>query len=188
MIVNIRGTSGSGKSHVVRTFFDSSLKTQRVPENHYKEGRKQPLMTTYVTEPGQAITRIGHYNTACGGCDTITNQDEVFELVRKVAELGNHVVFEGLLISAEFNRTLALAQSFGNDFHVIALTTPLDVCIAGIQQRRTDRGDERPINPKNTTSKFKGVAATCKRLEANGVLVHRLDRDEAAAKMRELLT
>lgn len=182
-LINIRGTSGAGKSHLIREI----MKCFAVKQPHHKEKRKQPLYYTFEN-PGQPLLSvIGHYETACGGCDTISDGTEgIFQLVRQQAQLGN-VLFEGLLIGVEVERTKTLIDA--GETHVIFLTTPIDTCVAGIQQRRTDRGDERPLNPKNTQSKYVQCSKTYVRLqrEAPGVHLHKLDRDAALAKVKELL-
>lgn len=184
MIINIRGTSGSGKSTLIR----SIMEHYEEKEPHFIKGRKRPLYYL-LTSPSsrKRLAVIGHYESPCGGCDTITSQDDIFQLVRDHHAAGHDVIFEGLLIGAEFNRTKALCDAHPGHVHIINLTTPLEDCVAGVQARRTARGDERPLNPKNTESKFKQVKRLKQRFEEAGIKVREGDRDEALALVEQIL-
>lgn len=184
MIINVRGTSGSGKSELVRRIM--ALHPERKP--HFVEGRKQPLF--YECNSGtrlEPLFVLGHYETPCGGCDTISKDqfDTVFGLVRELSERG-HVLFEGLLVSAERKRSQDLFSNNSTGV-IIQLTTSLEDCIAGIQARRKERGDERPINPKNTEDKHREVPKVCWKLEGAKANVLALDREAAFEHVRKLL-
>lgn len=201
MIINIRGTSGSGKSHLVRSLmecYDSRLRVMQ-------DGRKQPigyLLDSSVS--GRRLAIPGHYETDCGGCDTITNMEQIFQEVRVAHRVGYDVVFEGLLVSADIQRTLAL-HTEGLPLLVIALSTPLEECLASVNSRRegafqrrlervraenfakqrmghkllpepTPRGE---VNPRNTESKYRGVQSSMKRLQEAGVRAEWAPRDTA---------
>lgn len=177
MIFNIRGTSGSGKTHLVR-----QIMGQYGSRVKYSEpGRKQPIgYTLNRGERGRSLAVIGHYETACGGCDTIAKMDRIFELVKASAEQGFDVIFEGLLISADVNRHVDLhqwAQKNGQHLQVISLTTELQTCLDSVNARRKARNpDLPPVKEKNTISKFNGVRKSLERLRSAGVEVHELDR------------
>ena len=105
-IINIRGTSGSGKSTLARRIMEQY--PHRVVFR--REGRKQPIGYLYQRDAspntkGRQLAVIGHYETPCGGCDTIQKMDDIFQLVRDSHEAGHDVLFEGLLISADMKRT-----------------------------------------------------------------------------------
>lgn len=182
MIINLRGTSGSGKSTIVRKVMERYASKSRVTE----EGRRQPI--GYICARGaRPLAIIGHYETACGGCDTVPKMEKIYELVRKAHSNGMDVIFEGLLISADVNRTAALHEE-GLPLTVIALDTPLDVCIDSVNERRHARNpDLPPVKTKNTESKYKGVKKSMERLRAAGVTAIEADRDAALAKCLELL-
>lgn len=176
VVINIRGTSGSGKSSLVR----EAMKGYRRVRPVHEPDRKRPIYYVLTDHPARPdLTVLGHYETACGGCDTITEQDRIFELARDAVRRGQDVVFEGLLVSAEFRRTAQLGADLKGvaDFYVLHLDVPLAECVAGVQSRRTARGDERPLNPKNTESKHKGTRQTCSRLAAAGVHVEASSRE-----------
>lgn len=203
MIINIRGTSGSGKSTLVRRVVE--LYGARTA--YYEEGRKQPLGYTYnrkvaprgFEQPlGRPLAVVGHYETDCGGCDTIPKMERIFELVKTSHNQGCDVLFEGLLISADIKRTIELhewckANNVG--MMVVALSTPIDECIASINQRREASFQRRleskqaenavkaelghkllelpeprgEVNPRNTIAKSRGVENSMRQLQAAGM-------------------
>lgn len=187
MIVNIRGTSGSGKSTVVRDIM-AMYKGNRL--KFYQTGRKQPIGYVHhrpYGEPGRSLAVVGHYETPCGGCDTINSMDEIFALVRESHDLGHDVIFEGLLISAEVNRMAAL-HADGYPCHVIALDVPLDLCLERVNGRRQAKTPGKgPVNPKNTESKHKGTLMSARRLQEAGVSVCTADNPTAVAYIKSLL-
>jgi hypothetical protein len=202
VILNIRGTSGSGKSTLVRNIMDlywPPMKV-RVPD------RKRPLMyicprppaptweaevtPTSVGSGPRSLAVIGHYETACGGCDTIPDLDMVYALVRQAHDNGYDVLFEGLLLSAEVNRCVQLAAYVGHEnLAVIALDVPLELCLESVNARRHTKNPEKPpVNPKNTISKHRGTQTSARRLLEAGVdtrVCH--ERDEALAIARAVL-
>jgi energy-coupling factor transporter ATP-binding protein EcfA2 len=202
VIINIRGTSGSGKSTLVRRVMElyKGGKTRVMAD-----GRKQPIGYIMHSPAGRPLAVVGHYETDCGGCDTISQMETIFENAAKADQLGMDVLFEGLLISADVNRTVALHKVAKRGMQVVALTTPLEQCLADVNKRRKgayekrinalssentalaeagrklrelppERGD---VNPANTTSKFKGVKQSLVRLRDAGVKTHELNREAA---------
>jgi energy-coupling factor transporter ATP-binding protein EcfA2 len=202
VIINIRGTSGSGKSTLVRRIMDlyKGGKTRVMAD-----GRKQPIGYIMHSPAGRPLAVLGHYETDCGGCDTISQMETIFENAAKADQLGMDVLFEGLLISADVNRTVALHQVVKRGMQVVALNTPLEQCLADVNTRRRnaykrrvdaleneniglaevgrklkeippERGD---VNPANTTSKFKGVQQSLVRLRDANVTTHSVGRDVA---------
>ena len=186
MIISIRGTSGSGKSTLVRKVMD--LYDMKVPQ--FIEGRKQPIAYNLYNDNGGELSAplavIGHYESACGGCDTIHEFDEVFKLVREAHMEGYNVLFEGVLLYCEIPRTAALAKEFNTT--IIAMTTPIDVCIESINLRRSTKSVlAEPVDPANTITKFNGTITTMKRLEAEGVPVNWCSREQAFSLILEKL-
>lgn len=191
-IVNLRGTSGSGKSHIVREIM--AQYPTHVKEFH--PARKQPL--AYVCHKGLSLIErhpplyvLGHYETACGGADTISRVlkfddgtelgglDLVYYLIHKAADKGMDVIYEGLVVASDWRRCADLKDK--HRLLVVGLTTPIEQCIASIQARRDARGDERPLSFKNTTQKFKALITQRQHFRANGVDFRPLDRVAAMA-------
>lgn len=189
-IINVRGTSGSGKSTIMR----GVMRSAGYHQPHYEEGRKQPLFYTFML-PGRArpVALIGHYEGDCGGCDTISGLDRTFALIRRLHSEGFHVLFEGLLITAEVVRTAQLHQD-GLPLVVFGLSLPLEECLASVEGRRRAKAERLgrpappPLDPKNTESKHRGNVAACNRLRQAGVEVRWRGREEAAGEILALLS
>lgn len=167
--INIRGTSGSGKTTLVRSIMGQY---HSVFQNVYRENRRRPIVTIHQHKPGCGngidLAVIGHYEAPCGGCDTITELDDVFRLVREQMGQGRDVLFEGLILSGEIARTAELAKEVS--LHIFCLTTPLEQCLANVNGRRAARGQMLPVKPANTKAKMRCVELTMQRLDAMDVL------------------
>lgn len=167
-IIQIRGTSGSGKSTLMRAAIEAFLGARGYkgkvplekspPAQWHIQKRKQPV--AYLLHRAERVPDapesnavvLGHYETACGGCDTLPS----YECIRDMAlYYSDHapVLLEGLLMSGDLKFTAMMAAE--REYHVVFLDTPIDTCLAQIGQRREARGDERPIKPDNTVAKDK---------------------------------
>lgn len=192
MIINIRGPGGAGKSTLVRRVMELGNKVFTAHE----DGRKQPLGYLYQFNSTSAALPVrvaipGHYESRCGGCDTIPEYDKLYSLVAK-SSISNHVLYEGLLISEDVPRTLGLCETVApTQIHVIALDTPLELCLDSINLRRESVFQERlqkaqdenlarsarglkprplpesrgPVDTKKTTDKWKGLRRSMKKIE-----------------------
>lgn len=182
MVINIRGTGGSGKSHLVRSIMNYFI----IRQPYYMEGRKRPLY--YIcTAPGKVGLYVpGHYETPTGGCDTISGTDDIYTLVKSGASLGHNVLFEGIMVGDDVKRCAELNKEYKTV--VIALNTPIEECLAGIQARRDTRGDIRLLSPKNTVDRADRLKKSMMpRLKSSGVETHWMSREEAFNKVKELL-
>ena len=180
MIINLRGTSGAGKSYLVRHIMTMFSITEEV----FCRGRKQPLY--YILrnkDEGRDLAVLGHYNTPCGGCDTISKTQDVFDLVMKNHNAGRDVLFEGVIIGYETKRTKDLP-----DLRIVFLTTNTDICVDSINERRRARGQMEPVNPKNTIAKHRQcVGARIKFLEMGNIQVFSANRNDASVLVEEML-
>ncbi len=199
MIINIRGTSGSGKSTLVRSVMELYKTKASIFEDTIREGRTKPRKRPIAYLMGRGSHRVplmptglivlGHYESPCGGCDTIPKMEEIFANVRTAHQNGHDVLFEGLLISADVKRTLALHEE-NLPLTVIGLDTPIEQCLDGVNDRRLKRmGTEKytPVNPANTISKDKGVKTSMQKLAAAGVAAEWHSRESALPRLREIL-
>lgn len=182
MIINIRGTGGSGKSTLVMTVM--AKYDRRTPQ--YLEGRKRPI--GYLCErAGTALYVPGHYEIPTGGCDTIQKIDDVYNLVNNAAQAKHDVLYEGIMIGDDVRRCIDLARAHP-PLMVIALNTPIDQCLASIQARRDTRGDERELNPKNTVSRLHRLRTSMiPRLKDAGVNCQWMSREKALEEVLEAL-
>jgi hypothetical protein len=173
MIVQIAGTSGAGKSHLVRQFMC-------LGEVHPVLSPKQNRVIGYnVDVPEFPTVHIaGSYETPTGGCDTIQGPAAAYNYVMERHEEGVPVLFEGLYVMHQ-TRGPSLAKSLGRDFVVILLTTPLATCLASINLRRAERGSER-LPPRNETEQnYIRARNYTARMRDAGARVHRVPREKA---------
>ncbi len=144
-----------------------------------------------LTRPGgPGLVVPGYYSTECGGCDTIKTLDQAITIVvtaLRAPPPGCDVLMEGLLASENVSKFAALAALHPH-LHVILLTTPVEECLAAVADRRRRRGDARPLDPTNTTSRVRTIERACDRLTGvEGVTVERLGREAAFLRVCTLL-
>lgn len=172
MICQVRGTSGSGKSWVMREV----MKGLGEYETQYITGRKQPFDYFF----NGLIYVLGHYESPCGGCDTIGSAGKVYEVVKRFFEgpdNARHVLCEGLLLSEDTKWTLQMPAI--SEVRVIFLNTDLDTCLAQIEKRRKAVGSEKPLNPKNTANRVATIERARVRLTEAGIYCRRASASQA---------
>lgn len=193
MILNLRGTSGSGKSHLVREIVGHY--TTKLP--FFIKERKRPVGYLFKRKDprkGKDLWVPGHYETPCGGCDTIPNLDMVFDLVRRGHTAGHDVLFEGLLVNSDRNRTIEMYKE-GLPIRIVTLGTELEVCVSSVQARRDERARNRkggpreakPLNPRNTETKYHLALKNHEKFLEASVPSYYLGRDEALEMVRSYL-
>lgn len=157
------------------------------PIKWYEPPRRKPISLTWpATADRPAIATIGHYDVACGGCDTIKSRSIPFELARKAMDQGYNVMFEGLFVGMEFHRSLELMKD-GYEQHNIFLNKSVKDCTAAVMERRAKSG-KPPKVLKQMAANHPRVLRTEQRLREAGVPteIHD-DYDTAFQRVKELL-
>ena len=180
MIVNIRGTHGSGKSTIIRTILDTH---RHEPTDVSPKGRPNNYVVTLSRN--KKLYVVGSYVTACGGCDGIQPYDLIWPRVMKFAKLGS-VIFEGALVSSSVGN-IGRAMAARTDCIVGFMDTPLEICLQRIAARRAARGDTQPLNPTHTQSKFDGILRSRPQLVALGLRCVTIDHKKAVMQVLKLL-
>lgn len=146
-LVQVRGTSGSGKSTVIKTAMGILERGRKSTwQSVYVDGRRKPIL--YVLDN---IVVLGHYEIDCGGCDTIGSAPKVFELVTTLSDIipdvidvSNLVVLsEGLLWGEDVKWTQNLL-SLGWSVVSMFLNTSLEDCLAGVESRQNGKEPKEP--------------------------------------------
>lgn len=183
MIINIRGVSGSGKTHAMRGIMEGFPST-RV----WFKGRDK--VAGMLLKVGQRkVFVVGSYREICGGCDTIKDTKAIEELVSHYAGLGRDVLFEGLFISGSHSQWIALADRNPTwDFRVVFLSTKFDVCVERVRQRRLDRGNDKPWKVENMRDFEKRMKRQHVHFQRANIPVYDLDVDSCILTVREWLT
>lgn len=164
-IVNLRGTSGSGKSTVVHTLL--RMYNAGIVEEFGARGDR-PLVYQLILSPRlPPLFVFGPYRTQCGGCDAIQGYQHVLPpLIEKYARDGN-ILFEGLLISGGYGsvgRALGTQKATGHRVVFALLDTPLALSLERIAARRAAKGNFEPLNPKNTAQKYRAAHMSQKKI------------------------
>lgn len=178
MIIQVRGTSGSGKSWVMR-----SIKEQyQVHTPQFIPGRNRPL---YYSKDRLAI--CGHYECISGGGDRIGGGLACYGVIKNLRESGyDSVLCEGLLLSEDTKWTHQLQQQF-KDVHCLFLSTPLETCIDRINQRRVDAGNTKPLKEDNTRHRAEVIERAYQKLLRLGVKCRNCSAGQAVDTIRRLL-
>lgn len=181
---NLRGTSGTGKTTVARHLLQES---GAKPISYQRSGKPLLYQGQYL---GLPMFFLGSYETTCGGCDTIQSVRIVATALRSFfAESEQGILFfEGLMISHMLG-TVGQAQiDTGLHRNVLAyLTTPLDICLARVEQRRRDAGNTRPFNPSNTIKDHERVRNNMKRAVAHKYFVTEVRWEDAIREVERQL-
>jgi hypothetical protein len=182
VLINLRGTSGSGKSTVVRKLFSQyghypiyDLLGPRSPEA-YRLDRAPFDGRVYV---------LGPYLAPCGGCDAVGSIDLVLELCRAYLAKGS-VIFEGLLISSMYGRVGEFLETFGKDAVIAFLTTSRERCYQQLCKRQSEG---RARGNKTFDRHYDGTQRVKERMLKDGrVRIEDLDPDNAVMQISAWLT
>ena len=182
MIIDIRGTNGSGKSHIVHEI----LRRHPVTGGFVVEANGDTADVLHV-EPLNLFI-LGDYDKVCGGCDGIPTQDLIEACVREFADKGT-VLLEGLLVGHTFERWNRLAMDLQPiPYKFLFLDTPEQVCIDRVKARRLARGNDKPYDPKNLTKDWHQCRRVKERLEQAGRDVAWLRHESAPADVLRMVT
>jgi hypothetical protein len=189
LIVNPRGTSGSGKTELVRCIAAEFGWYDGVANPIRRDGRKRPIACCLPHPLGyRSLVLIGDYEATSGGCDTIRladgGLDEAFRLADHYAARGCDVLLEGLLLSSEYHRSTTLAAL--HQLYIIQLDTPLDRCIRNVIARQRASGSRRSSAARTATMHYSNIEETCRRLQEHAI-VEILDFAGALRRVRNLL-
>lgn len=152
MIYNIRGTSGSGKTTVVRELINSV--PHEIIEITLPNGKVKILGYVITPTSQTGLFILGRYDDGIkgGGVDNVTgilhksylatggegnSMDAVQLAVQSWHEEGYHVIFEGLIVTSVWGRWRRMADEL--PVHFLFLDTPLEVCYQRVLQRSGGR-------------------------------------------------
>jgi hypothetical protein len=175
MLINIRGTHGSGKSTIVRSLLHAGDARPL-----YGALKRRPEAYE-VTLAGKPAYIIGPYETPCGGADCIQPYRFIVPLIMKYGAVG-HVIFEGALVSSCWGIVGRLIERWGREAIIAFLDTPVSECVRRVEARRAQRGDGRALNPANLIQKHDAIARLKVKLDAAGIVrTITLSSEDAAA-------
>src|SRR6266576_2151350 len=131
MIISLRGTSGSGKSHLVRQVTN---RYERHREWH-KLGRVKPYYVVHGRNPrGRCLVVPGHYEIANGGVDTLKTLDDAYSIAQWAARQEFDVLMEGKNMSDGVGHVNGLmCEKF--DVRVVHIDEPIEQCVQSVRAR-----------------------------------------------------
>ncbi len=147
LIVNVRGNSGSGKTHLTRAFMK---KAQPFP---ILRPGIDPVQNSLFNYSGSLWLVLGRYGNVCGGCDTIKTQQEIINRVEAATKNGWNVWCEGLILSTIYGSVGAYSEKFDDRWVFAYLQPPIEECIRRIKARRAAAGNAKPLNELNTRNR-----------------------------------
>lgn len=179
MIINIRGTSGSGKSTMIHKLL---AEYPHYPMERKLNGWKKPKIIGYMIDtPKHWTLVVGSYETQCGGCDSMSykgSHDDIEKLVREFMLFGN-VVFEGLTISSTLSRWQRISEENPGKFIWGFMMTPVEDCHQRILARN---GGKEPKQDSKGMADFQRKHIGCMRhldmLRENGELTVGFNSDD----------
>lgn len=171
MLINVRGTNGSGKTHLVKQFTEGA---EQIPLSPTVNGHYNARYS---------LTIVGPYGATSGGCDRIKTQHEVKEAIRAALVLGDHVIFEGIIVSTIFEPWRVFSQEIGGMVWAY-LSTPVDVCIARIYQRNGGK----PFDEQMVRRKAETIWRTQEKADGAGERVELLPRTGSVEYLERMLT
>jgi hypothetical protein len=144
---------------------------------------KKPKIIAYKCEPGPTYI-IGRYETACGGCDTLSykgSHPDIEDLVRQAALKGN-VIFEGLTVSSTYTRWLGISKDFPAQFIWMFMATSEEECYRRILARsgREPKRDAKGL--ADYQRKHHGCIVQMNRAIEDGEKVVQVHSDDAGYK------
>jgi hypothetical protein len=181
-IINIRGTSGSGKTMAVRKLM------ARYRSEPFGESDRKPDGYVLMADPKLDVRLtyvIGSYENVCGGCDGIHTQEEARQRVRTYVNTG-HVIFEGLLLSTIFDSYRLFDREMtglGHKYIWAFLDTPIQLCIDRVKSRRAERSETKPLDESKTRSKWETMRRIQMKCKAAGLDVRILSHEDPVPQL-----
>lgn len=171
MLIQIRGTSGSGKSWVSQKLFTWCQERFDYHEywEHTASGRLRTRPSEYLF--GKRIYFCGQHETPCSGVDNNgASNPRIYEnylLPRGTKHPSWIFLCEGLLFSEDVKWTTRFIEETGSPVVVYYLSTPREVCLEQLMRRKeSGRGskDYERIDMK-LTKRIETINRTKARLE-----------------------
>jgi len=183
MIIQIVGTNSAGKTTAMR----SVLTMGQDLIDHLDERGKVYGHT--LTLAGKRVRVLGPYtqgNALCVGMDKLGGTAEwQYQFIKENHAEAEFLLYEGMRLN-NFRRTAELLNA-GIPIYLVVLTTPIDVVLDSLTQRRAAKGQPPLQNVKHVLLNDKRAKSFARNLYQLGATVHQVDRETAPAKIVEII-
>jgi hypothetical protein len=177
LIISVRGTSGSGKSTIVRKLL--ALGYQDGAPILGMLGVRAPEAYLVELPDGGDLFVLGPYVAPTGGMDAVVGHGGIpacLQLLDKYEGKG-HVVFEGLILSSMWGSVGRWLEARKDKVIIAPISASLEECQAGLASRGKSRGD------KTQKFHYEGTIRVCEQAKANGMRVEPLHRERAVEQI-----
>ncbi len=196
LLLNVRGTSGSGKTTIVRKFMEE-YGVEHIPKwgdkKQYLQGKGFPGAAKVVVPGWQSpIYFIGNYSSpGCGGLDTVYSQEDSITLAIKYLQEG-HVICEGLLTSGLGPGGIFCKKGMAevpSQMRFLFLNTTLEQCIENVNKRRRSMGNMEVFTDekKHLTKKYLQIQNVIRTMTSLNYPIHMLDFEAGYEQVRAML-
>lgn len=160
IVLNIRGTNGSGKSTATRALIDGP-------------GMEVLLAGVRCLTDGD-ICLIGNYPPGkTGGCDRVQTYDLMRAAIRDAVMLYRVVAFESVTVSTVYGSWADFCLEV--PFLWLYLDTPLEVCLA----RVAHRNGGKEFNREKVAEKMRYIEGSRIKAQAAGFYTHIINHEDA---------
>lgn len=151
LIINLRGTNGSGKSTAARGMLRHS---PPLHEDIQRQGWNVTVMGVNCLTDGRTLL-IGNYPEGkTGGCDRVKTFELMRGAIRRASDSYPIIIFEGITVSTVFGSWADFCQQ--EPFWWVYLNTPLHVCIERVKLRNGGAD----FNEEMVADKYRAISAT----------------------------
>lgn len=181
MIISVRGTSGAGKSYLVRAV-TAAWATDGSVEIMYPAPRKRKPAGQIFRRGDRRLFVPGHYEIANGGIDTLPSLQYAYEMIYHHHEIGCDVLYEGKNMSDSTPPLIRLRDEYDWDARVVLLATGLEQCVEGVRKRG------HKIAETSIAKTYRKCEKDFERFKAAGLICLKADREQAAQEILKWLT
>jgi hypothetical protein len=196
-VVQLRGTSGSGKTTAMRALIEQleNFRPIEMNDRMTKNTAYHGILDDCGLRPVSVFV-LGDYDPkrSAGGCDTIPTVQQVIDLVEKYGSRKNSlVVLEGLLLAHSWGALGEYVHArWGERYVNVFLDTTVEKCIARVTKRRASRGvdtegDRAAKIEKNIRDDYYRVQLCYERVVARGGVRRGINSAKAKEQFIEIV-
>jgi hypothetical protein len=182
-IIQIVGTNSAGKTTAMRSVLGMGQDTREIT------GEKGKTVGHTLTLADKRVRVLGPYtqgNALCVGMDKLGGTAEwQYQFIKENHAEAGIVLYEGMRLH-NFRRTAALLNA-GIPIHLVLLTTPIDVVLDSLTQRRAAKGQPPLQDVKHVLLNDKRAKSFARNLYQLGAELHQVDRETAPTRIVEIV-